>query len=74
MSKRKYTIGKRITTMAEFEASDHMWFIIKPGSQEWTRHRGVLESMTYHTLKKFLGSIYEADRVEEENNGTKKES
>lgn len=64
MSKRKYTIGKRITTMAEFEASDHMWFIIKPGSQEWTRHRGVLESMTYHTLKKFLGSIYEADRVE----------
>lgn len=64
MSKRKYKIGKRITTMAELEASDHMWFILKPGKEEWTRHRSVLESMTYHTLKGFMGSIYEADRVE----------
>ena len=64
MSKRKYEKGKQINSIAEFEQSSCEFFI-------WTyatRHRSILESLQYRTLKGIIihGYLYEAKKIEEE--------
>lgn len=63
MSKRRYEKGKRICSMAEFEASKADWFIWR----DKTTNIGVLISLQYRTLQKFIymGMIWEAKKKEE---------
>ena len=64
MSKRKYEKGKRISSIAEFERSTCEFFIWRYA----TRHRTILESLQYRTLKETInhGCLYEAKKIEEE--------
>ena len=68
MSAKKYKQGKRINTIAEFDQSEKMYYIVHFGSTVRTRHRSFLMSLQYRTLWKFIfnGMIYEAERVEED--------
>ena len=69
MSKKKYTIGKPIRTVAEFERSDSKFYIVFFGmTTAKTLHRSFLESWQYHTLKLFCdrGNVYTAERIEDE--------
>ena len=69
MSKRKYTIGRPIRTVCEFERCDNEFFIVKFGEVWRTRHRSFLESLQFHTLQTFCnsGRVYAAKRIEENN-------
>ena len=64
MSKRKYKKGKQISSIAEFEESSCEFFIWNNA----TRHRAVLVSLQYRTLKGIInrGFLYEAKKIEEE--------
>ena len=64
MSKRKYKKGKQINSIAEFEQSSCEFFIWNYA----TRHRSILQSLQYRTLKGIIthGYLYEAKKIEEE--------
>lgn len=64
MSKKKYKKGKQIRSIAEFEQSSCEFFIWNYA----TRHRAVLVSLQYRTLKGIInhGCLYEAKKIEEE--------
>ena len=70
MSKRKYEKGKQICSVSAFEKSDATFFVWN-GS---TRHRSVLISLQYRTLKDIIyaGRLYEAQLIGE-NDGKRKE-
>lgn len=59
----KYTQGKRITSISEFDSCESLWY-------KWngkTTHRSVLMSLQYRTLLNSIknGRIYTAERKEE---------
>ena len=63
MNSSKYTRGKRITSISEFDACESLWY-------KWngkTTHRSVLMSLQYRTLLNAIrnGRIYTAERKEE---------
>lgn len=66
---RKYRIGKRIKTMAEFSRSNSRFFMVSFGRIPRTIHRSFLESWQYHTLDMFIkrGQIWVAEKKEAEN-------
>jgi len=62
MSERKYSQGKPIRSMAEFEQYDGIFFVVKFGNGSRTMHRTFLISWQYRSLKKFIdqGCVFEA--------------
>jgi len=63
MSKAKYTQGKQINTISEFDQCESLWY-------KWngkTTHRSVLMSLQYRTLLNAIinGRLYTAERKEE---------
>jgi len=63
MSKPKYRQGKQITSIAQFEKSESLFF-------KWrgkTLHRGFISAWQYHYLQSQIrqGVLYEADFIEE---------
>jgi len=59
MNSSKYTQGKRITSISEFDACESLWY-------KWngkTTHRSVLMSLQYRTLLNLIknGCIYTAE-------------
>lgn len=70
MSKAKYEKGEQITSVAEFENCKSRWYKWRDA----TRHRGVIESLQYHTLKSIIdnGYLYVAkEKSDEEQYGNK---
>lgn len=65
MSKRKYTIGRPIRTVGEFESSDSKFFVVQFGRTWKTLHRGFLDSWQFHTLQVFCnnGNVYTAEEI-----------
>ena len=64
MSKAKYKQGKRISSIAEFDACENTWY-------KWngkTAHRSVLISLQYRTLQLTIegGRLYTAELIESE--------
>lgn len=62
MSKRKYTKGEQITSLADFEKYKGLWFVVRFGSGEKTLHRGFVESWQLRMLKWFIykGQVFQA--------------
>ncbi len=62
MSERKYSQGKPIRSVAEFEQYDGTFFVVKFGNRGKTIHRAFLISWQYGFLKKFIeqGWVFEA--------------
>ena len=63
MTKAKYTQGKKINTISEFDQCESHWY-------KWngkTTHRSVLISLQYRTLLDAIigGRLYVAERKEE---------
>lgn len=72
MSKRKYTEGKQICTISDFENSDCSYFVVYFGyGNPQTKHRSFLTSWQYRTLKSFImcGAVFEAEDLEGDNYG-----
>ena len=65
MTMRKYKLGKRLTSMAEFEQSDKTFFIIRFKDALGTRSRKIIEGWQYKTIKAYIdkGHLFEADEV-----------
>lgn len=72
MSKRMYKQGKKIYSMADFENSKSMFYIVYFGNKRCTKHRSFLISWQYRILSNFItnGLVYEADK---ENKGGQNE-
>ena len=70
MSKRKYRVGLPVRNMAEFDAYNGNWFIVKYGDTFKTTHRSFLISWQYRTFKRFIdrGRIFIAERIEDNEN------
>jgi len=66
--KAKYERGKQIRNMCDFEKSKSLWYKVRFGNSERTRHRGFLISWQYHTLDMFIraGRVYEAKPIRKE--------
>lgn len=66
MSKRMYTRGTPIRSLAEFERYKGNWFIVRFGDKDKTINRGFVESWQIHMFKSFLysGRVFEARRIE----------
>lgn len=63
MSKSKYKKGRKIASVCDFDTCESMWF-------KWfdhTKHRSVLESLQYRTLKNAIskGVIFIAEKKTE---------
>ena len=71
--KAKYTRGKMIESVADFEKSTATWYKVRFGNKEQTRHRGFLISWQYHLLKSFIDRrwIFEAVPTDEYDEITK---
>lgn len=67
--KAKYKRGKKIVSVGDFEKSPAMFYRVKFGRDERTRHRGFLTSWQYQTLETFIhrGWVYEADPIDGDN-------
>ena len=63
MTKRLYTKGVMVTSVAMFSALKDKWFILNGK----TTHRSVITSMTYRTVEKFIygGFVYTAVLIKE---------
>lgn len=66
MSRRKYKLGKRLTSVAEFDQSTKQFYIIRFGNDLGTRSRKIIISWQYKTIKDYIenGHLFEADEVE----------
>ena len=65
--KARYKRGKKIVSVGDFEKSPAIYFRVRFGKDERTRHRGFLESWQYHTLHSFIhgGCVYEAEHEDD---------
>ena len=66
MSRRKYKLGKRLTSVAEFDQSTKQFYIIRFGDALGTRSRKIIIGWQYKTIKDYIenGHLFEADEVE----------
>ena len=66
MSKRRYSAGRRISSLADFENYKGTWFIVQFGDKQKTLHRGFVESWQTRMLMSFVysGRVFETRRIE----------
>lgn len=68
MTRAKYKLGKRLTSIEEFDNSDRAFFIIRFRDALGTRSRTIVEGWQYKTVKAYIekGHLFEADKVVQE--------